>query len=315
MNSEQDSRYYVGVDVAKATMDVAIWGDENVTQYGNHPAGVAELVAWLAKQPVCGVVLEATGGLERLVVGELLAAEIPVVVVNPKRVRDFARASGRLAKTDRLDAHFLAHYGRTFEPPVMQATMVEADQLSDWVARRRQLVEILIAEKNRLRMSRDPVRPGVQAHVDWLGRELKAVEDAIEQLIDQNPQWQDTDNLLQTAPGVGSVVAHTLVADLPELGHLDRQQIAALVGVAPLNRDSGQKRGERHIYGGRAAVRASLYMAALTAAHRSPVIKAFYQRLLAAGKKKKVALTACMRKLLVMLNAMVRDHRPWLPTT
>lgn len=315
MNREQDSRYYVGVDVAKATMDVAIWGDEGVTQYGNHPAGVAELVAWLANQPVRGVVLEATGGLERLLVGELLAAGVSVAVVNPKRVRDFARAAGRLAKTDRLDAHVLAHYGRTFEPAVMQAKMAETEQLSDWVARRRQLVEMLTAEKNRLRMSRDPVRPGVQEHVDWLGRELEAVEDAIEQLIDQNPQWQDTANLLQTAPGVGPVVAHTLVAELPELGHLDRQQIATLVGVAPLNRDSGQRRGERHIYGGRATVRASLYMATLTATCHSPVIMAFYQRLLAAGKKKKVALTACMRKLLVMLNAMVRDHRPWLPAT
>jgi transposase len=294
-------------------LEVALWGQAGVRQYEYDAAGVAALIDWLGGQAVDGVIVEATGGLERVLVGELLAAALPVSVVNPKRVRDFARAAGQLAKTDRLDAQVLAHFGQTFNPPVLAAQTAEAEQLADLVGRRQQLVEMMTAEKNRLETSRGAMRQRVQSHIDWLAEEIEAINRAIEALLDSNPQWQETVNLLQTAPGVGPVTTQTLVAELPELGRLNRHQIAALVGVAPLNQDSGLKRGRRRVFGGRAAIRRVLYMAALTASRWNPVIRPFYQRLLAAGKKKKVALTACMRKLLVMLNAMVRDQKPWFP--
>jgi transposase len=313
MENEQGVVEYAGIDVSKATLEVAIGGQEEIRQYRNDPAGTEELVAWLMSQAVRGVIVEATGGLERLLVGELLAAEVPVSVVNPKRVRDFARAAGQLAKTDRLDAHILARYGRTFEPLALQAQTEEAEQLSSWVGRRKQLVEMMTAEKNRLGTSRGPVRQRLQQHIDWLHQEIEAINREIETLIGQNPEWQEMANLLQTVPGVGFVISRTLLAELPELGRLNRWQIAALVGLAPLNRDSGRRRGKRHVYGGRATVRSALYLAAMSAIQRNPTIKTFYQRLIASGKEKKVALIACMRKLLVMLNAMARDRRPWLP--
>lgn len=313
MRNEQG--VYVGVDVSKASLEVGMSGQAEVRQYGYDAAGVATLLDWLGEQAVAGVIVEATGGLERVLVGELLAAGQPVAVVNPKRVRDFARAGGQLAKTDRLDARVLAHFGQTFTPPVLAAQTEQAEQLADLVGRRRQLVEMMAAEKNRLATSRGAMRRRVQNHIDWLAEEIVSVTREIEALIDANPQWQATVNLLSTAPGVGPATTHTLLAELPELGHLNRGQIAALVGVAPLNHDSGLRRGRRRVFGGRATVRRVLYMATLTATRWNPAIRAFYLHLLAAGKKKKVALTACMRKLLVMLNAMVRDNRPWLPAS
>lgn len=222
MKNEQGKGSYVGVDVSKATLDVVIWGRQEVRQYRNHPDGTQELAAWLADQAVGGVIVEATGGLEQLLVCELRVAGIPVSVVNPKRVRDFARAAGQLAKTDRLDAHTLAHYGQTFEPPAQQARTQEGEQLSDWIGRRRQLVENMVAEKNRLGTSRGPVRKHIQQHIDWLKGQIEEINREIEALIEQNPEWQEKADLLQTSPGVGSVTSHTMVAELPELGRLNR---------------------------------------------------------------------------------------------
>jgi transposase len=304
---------YVGIDVAKATLDVGIWGEEGVETYSYDKAGLDQLSQALVGQPVARVVVEATGDLERRLVTALVMVGLPVAVVNPRRVRDFARAVGQLAKTDRLDAQVLAHFGQALQPPVYEAQSTEGEELSALVSRRQQLVAMLTAEKNRLNTAHGSVRRQVESHIRWLEEEIKVLDEAISQLIQADPHWQQQAELLRSVPGVGPVAASTLLADLPELGALGRQQVAALVGVAPLNHDSGRRRGQRHILGGRATVRRILYMVALTASRVNPVIRDFYQRLLAAGKCKKVALTACMRKLLVILNAMLRDQRPWNP--
>jgi transposase len=259
------------------------------------------------------IVLEATGGLEAAVVAELAHAGLAVAVVNPKRVREFARASGQLAKTDQLDADVLAHFAEAIRPPVRPLPSAESEQLAALVTRRRQILDMLTAEHNRQRTAPSAMRERIAAHITWLEAEEQALDAELRQFIDQNPTWHATDDLLQSAPGVGPVTSMTLVADLPELGHLDRQEIAALVGVAPMNRDSGSKRGKRRTQGGRARVRSVLYMAALSASRFNPVIRTFYQRLVQRGKEHKVALTACMRKLLVILNAMVKNQEPWRP--
>jgi transposase len=258
------------------------------------------------------IVLEATGGLEIPVVAALHAAGLPVVVVNPRQVRDFAKALGQLAKTDRLDAQVLAHFAAAIKPPLRPIKSKDEQELDALVSRRGQLVEMLTAEKNRLgSAATDTVREEIKDHIDWLKERIAELEEQLKAQLKNSSLWQGRDDILQSVPGIGAVVSFSLIADLPELGTLNRQKISKLVGVAPLNNDSGQQRGTRHIYGGRSRVRSMLYMAALTATRRNPVIKEFYERLLANKKLFKVAITACMRKLLSIINVMVRDSTLW----
>ena len=261
------------------------------------------------------MVLEATGGLEIPITGVLAAAGVLVVVVNPRQVRDFAKATGKLAKTDALDAQVLAHFAEVLRPALRPLPDAQTQALAALLARRRQLVEMLTAEKNRLSSAHTPVRKSLRTHIVWLERELSHTDRDLAHAIRESPVWREKDDLLQSVPGIGPVGTSTLLANLPELGTLTGKQIAALVGVAPLNRDSGTWRGKRTVWGGRAQVRAILYMSALTATRFNPVIRVFYQRLCAAGKAKKVALTACMRKLLIILNAMMKHRTRWAQTT
>lgn len=306
---------YAGIDVAKATLDVALLPSGEHWQLPYTSEGIAALVDRLRKAQVLRVVLEATGGWEVPLTAELGAAGIPVAVVHPRQVRDFARAVGKLAKTDALDAGVLALFAQRVCPPLRPLPDAQTQELSALLARRRQVVDMLTAEKNRLGRALPPVRPGLQRHIAWLKGELAALDDNLGHTLRASPLWREQEDLLRGVPGVGPVLALTLLAELPELGTLNRKQIAALVGVAPLNRDSGLLRGKRTVWGGRAPVRAALYMATLVATRYNPAIKSFYPRLLAAGKAKKVALTACMRKLLTILNAMLKHGSPWLYTT
>lgn len=305
------SRIYVGIDVAKDRLDVAQRPGTEAWSASNDDRGIADLVARLKTLRPALVILEATGGIELPLVGALAAAGLPVVVVNPRQVREFARATGRLAKTDAIDAQVLARFAEAVQPALRPLPDAATQQLSNLVTRRRQVMEMLTAEKNRLRTTAPAVRDHVKEHILWLERSLSDLDKELEQAIHSSDIWRAQDDLLQSAPGVGPVLSTTLLAELPELGTLNRKEIAALVGVAPLNRDSGTLRGRRTVWGGRSQVRAVLYMAALVATRFNPVIRAFYQRLQAAGKPKKVALTACMRKLLTILNAMMRHQIPW----
>jgi len=311
MSTRKDEEQYIGIDVSKERLDVGWLSGSWVKQYAYDEAGLRHLLQELGEIESGRVVIEASGGLERRLVGELVKAGLPVALVNPKRVRDFARAAGQLAKTDHLDALVLARFGEALEPPLYQAKSEEAEQLSDWVSRRKQLVDMRTAEKNRLSSARGDVRERIERHIGFLDEEIKTLEQDIESLINQHYQWQEKSKLLRSMPGVGQVTAATLIAELPELGQVNRQKIALLVGVAPLNQDSGHKRGKRRVYGGRATVRRVLYMAAVTATRSDPTLKAFLENLRARGKEWKVAITACMRKLLTILNAMVRDGREW----
>jgi transposase len=302
---------FVGIDVSKDRLDVALRPTPDRWAVVNDQSGIAGLVARLRHQAPTLIVLEATGGLEIPLTSELAAAGLPVVVVNPRQVRDFAKATGRLAKTDTLDASVLAQFAEAVRPALRPLPDAQTQALSALLTRRRQLIEMCTAEKNRLSTASPPVRKGIRAHITWLECRLADLDEELADTIRESPLWRDKDNLLQSTPGVGPVLARTLLASLPELGTLTRQQIAALVGVAPLNRDSGTFRGKRRVWGGRAHVRAALYMSALVATRFNPVICVFYQRLCAAGKVKKVALTACMRKLLTILNAMLKHQTPW----
>lgn len=302
---------FVGIDVSKDRLDVALRPTPDRWAVANDQSGIACLVACLRHQAPTLIVLEATGGLEIPLTSELAAAGLPVVVVNPRQVRDFAKATGRLAKTDTLDASVLAQFAEAVRPALRPLPDAETQALSALLTRRRQLIEMLTAEKNRLGTAPTPVRKGIRAYITWLEGRLAELDEELAHTIRESPLWRDKDDLLQSTPGVGPVLARTLLAGLPELGTLTRQQIAALVGVAPLNRDSGAFRGKRRVWGGRAHVRAALYMSALVATRFNPVIRVFYQRLCAAGKAKKVALTACMRKLLTILNAMLKHQTPW----
>jgi len=304
---------FVGIDVAKAHLDIAIRPGDKQWQVGYTEEGIQELVGQIAKFHPALVVLEASGGLEVTVVAALAVADLPVVVVNPRQVRDFAKATGKLAKTDALDAHVLAHFAEAIRPDCRSLPDSETQSLNALVARRNQVMTMLVAEKNRLRTSRPPVTQRIQLHTDWLKQELDEIDRELKEMLHNSPVWCEKENLLRTVPGVGPQLAVCMLAYLPELGTLDKKRIAALVGVAPFNRDSGTLRGKRTVWGGRSRIRASLYMAALVASRHNPVISAFYQRLLAAGKAKKVALTACMRKLLVILNAMLKNHSSWQP--
>ena len=304
---------FVGLDVAKGHVDVALRPSGEHWQAPTSEAGLAALVERLRASAPALVVMEATGGLEAPLLAALAVA-MPVAVVNPRQVRDFARAMGRLAKTDRLDAAVLAHFAEVVRPSKTELPTAESEALTAMLSRRQQLVEMLTAERNRLGATRVvSVRKDVEAHVAWLQQRLKDVDKDLDGMLRASAVWREKGALYRSVPGVGRVVATTLLAELPELGTLDRKKIAALVGVAPFNRDSGTMRGRRPIWGGRATVRSALFMAALVATRRNTVIKAFYERLLAVGKLKKVALTACMRKLLTMLNAMARNHTPWSP--
>ena len=306
---------FIGIDVAKRQLDVAERPSGARWLGSNDLAGIGGLVERLrGAEPVTLIVVEATGGYEIALVAALTAAQLPVVVVNPRQVRDFARAVGRLAKTDAIDAGVLAHFGEAVRPEPRAVPDDLTQALQGWLARRRQLLEMLLAEEQRLARAPGAIRTQIQQHVEWLRRQLRDVDRELHGLIRESPVWRESENLLRTAPGVGPVLATTLLADLPELGQLDRREIAALVGVAPLNWDSGQQRGTRHIWGGRAPVRTALYMATLAAVRCNPVIRAFFERLSAAGKPRKVALTACMRKLLTILNAMMRRRVGWQPT-
>ena len=305
----------VGIDVAKDQVDVAVRPTGQRWTISYDEAGVRELVSKVnALEPVM-VLLEATGGLELPLVVALATEALPVVVVNPRQVRDFARATGILAKTDSLDAAALAHFADAVRPEVRPLKDAETQVLASLVARRHQVIAMLVSEKNRLRTAINAVRPRVEAHIAWLEQELKDLDEGLRQTLRQSPLWREKDDLLRTVPGVGEQVSLTLLAYVPELGTLDRRQVAALVGVAPFNRDSGKLRGKRTVWGGRARVRALLYMGAVVASQYNPVIRDFYQRLLAAGKPKKLALTACMRKLLVILNAMLKHRSPWQAPT
>ena len=297
---------FVGIDVSKDRLDVALRPTSDRWALANDEPGIARLVERLRGLSPTLIVLEATGGLAVPLTSAVAAAGLPVVVVNPRQVRDFAKATGKLAKTDALDAAVLAQFAEAVRPALRPLPDAATQALSALLARRRQLIEMLTAEKNRLGSALPPVRPGIRAHISWLERRLAALDADLAQAIRESPVWREKDDLLQSVPGVGPVLATTLLASLPELGTLTRQQIAALVGVAPLNRDSGAWRGKRRVWGGRAPVRAALYMSALVATRFNPVLRAFYQRLCAAGKAKKVALTACMRKLLTILNAMLK---------
>lgn len=302
---------FIGIDVAKTRLDVAIRPTEQQWQADYTDKGIQELVKQIAELNPALVLLEASGGFEVPVVAALAIANLPVVVVNPRQVRDFARATGKLAKTDALDAQVLAHFAEAIRPRPRSLPDTETQSLTALVARRNQVMSMLVAEKNRLRTSRPPIRQRIQLHIDWLEQELDEIDRDLREMLRNSPIWREKEKLLRTVPGVGPQLAVSILAYLPELGTLNRKRIAALVGVAPFNRDSGTLRGKRAVWGGRSRVRAALYMATLVASRHNPVISAFYQRLLAAGKAKKVALTACMRKLLVILNAMLKHHSSW----
>jgi transposase len=305
-------RSFVGIDVAKQQLDVHLRPTDESFRLGRDDAGLTELVERLQRLAPVLVVLEATGGYEITVAAALGSAGLPVAVVNPRQIRHFARATGPLAKTDALDARVIALFAEAIQPVARPLPSAAAQALAERVARRRQLNEMLGAERNRHQQVRDPrLQRRIATHIRWLTQALADLEAELDDNIRSSPLWRATDNLLQSVPGIGDVTAYTLIADLPELGRLDRRKIAALVGIAPINRDSGTLRGRRMIGGGRPMVRCVLYMATLTAVRFNPVIALFYQRLIAAGRPKKVALTAAMRKLLTILNAILRDQRPW----
>ena len=311
---EEDARF-VGIDVSKAQLDVAVRPTGKRWTLPYDQTGIEGLIPQIVDLEPALVLLEATGGLELPLVAALAAAALPVVVVNPCQVRDFAKATGTLAKTDTLDAGVLAHFADAVRPEVRPLKDAETQVLNSLTARRRQVMTMLVSGKNRLGTAIGAVSPRIEAHIAWLEQELSDLDKGLRQTLRRSPVWREKDDLLRTAPGVGEQISLTLLANLPEPGTLNRRQIAALVGVAPYNRDSGALRGKRAVWGGRSRVRAVLYMGALVASRHNPAIRDFYQRLLAAGKPKKVALAASMRKLLVILNGMLKHGSPWCDMT
>jgi transposase len=307
----EKGKVYVGIDVAKASMEVAIHQTEQRWGISNDEAGIKQAVVRIQGLAPEIVVLEATGGFELPLATALAVAKVSVAIVNPRQVRDFAKASGKLAKTDTLDAQVIAHFAAAVRPEPRPLPDAQAEELGAILTRRRQLIGMLTAEKNRLHTAPKAIKGDIQTNIAWLKQRLVNLEGDLTRRIKDSPMWREKEDLLRGVPGVGPVLSATLLTELPELGTLDRRKIAALVGVAPLNRDSGTLRGRRTVWGGRARVRETLYMAALVATRHNPVIRRFYQRLLAAGKAKKVALTACMRKLLVILNAMLKHRTIW----
>jgi transposase len=304
---------FVGIDIAKARLDIAIRPSGEQWTAPNDEPGIEQLVSRFQELAPALVVLEATGGLEIPLAAALAAGGVPLAIVNPRQVRDFAKAVGQLAKTDALDAQLLARFGEAIRPTPRPVPDAQAQALAALLARRRQVIGMLVAEQQRLGTMLPAVRPRLEAHIAWLRQELAELDAELHQAIRSSPVWREKERLLRTVPGVGPVLAMTLVADLPELGQLNRKQIAALVGLAPLNCESGILRGRRIIWGGRGRVRAALYMSTLVAIKHNPALRPFYERLLAAGKPKKVALTACMHKLLLALNALLRKRVAWEP--
>jgi transposase len=305
------SDVFIGIDVSKATLDLAIHEQESTWRFSNDAAGVTELINFIAPSKTALIVLEATGGLEAGVTNQLIAARLPVSVVNPTRVREFAKAINQYAKTDRIDAKLIAHFAFKLRPAVTNGRSPEQSLLSAVVRRRQQVIQMLTAEKNRVHITAQAVLDSVTDHIAILERERDRLSQQIAELIRADPVWREKEQILQSVPGIGPVTAATLLAELPELGTVSRQKVASLAGVAPFNRDSGRKRGRRRTFGGRSQVRRTLYMAALSASKSNPVIRRFYQRLLERGKEKKVALTACMRKLLAIVNTMLLNMEPW----
>lgn len=306
---------FVGIDVSKARLDVAIRPTGERDSVANDKVGIKALVKRLAEIQPTLIVMEATGSLERQVSAALGGAGLPVVVVNPRQVRDFAKATGQLAKTDSIDALVLARFAEAVRPAVRPLPDEVTLELRALTSRRRQITEMIVAERNRIANASKAVRKRIDAHIRWLEAELERADKDLDQSIRQSPIWRENEDLLTSVPSIGPVVSRTLLAELPELGKLNHKQIAALVGIAPLNRDSGTFRGRRGIWGGRATVRAALYMAALVASRRNCVIRAFYKRLRDGGKAPKVALVACMRKLLTILNAMIKHKTRWSEST
>lgn len=304
------SQIVIGIDVSKESLDVAL--PAGVKSFDNHPEGHQRLIEQLQQHSLEAIIVEATGGYERAVVAELAAANLPIIVVNPRQVRDFARATGQLAKTDKIDALVLAKFGQAVQPPVRPIPSEKQLDLQQQIARRRQLVGMLTAESNRLGQATDKqVCKTIEVVRQTLQQQLDDLDHTLQQTVQETPAWREKENLLRSVPGVGPQTALSLLIELPELGCCSRQQIASLVGVAPINRDSGKLRGRRTTWGGRANVRSALYMATLVATRHNPVIREHYQRLISVGKRKKVALVACMRKMLCMLNAILRDQKPW----
>lgn len=308
----QEKRGYVGVDVSKDRLDMAVSSTGEIRSFGNQDADIGEATIWLRQVNPAIIVMEATGGMEVLLYVALQEANLPVAVINPRQIRDFAKCMGILAKTDKVDAKVLARYAAAIKPEARPSPDERARQFKTLVTRRRQLGDMIVAETNRARSTRDKaMKQRIHAHIDWLKQELANIDKDISGTIKEDPVWEAKDKLLQSVPGVGPVLSATIIAGLPELGVLTHREIAALVGVAPFNRDSGKHRGERRIWGGRCKVRQSLYMATLSATRFNPAIQTFYGRLVASGKKKKVALTACMHKLLTILNAMSKHNSYW----
>ena len=309
----QQNSSYVGIDVSKDSLDVFVRPEGQTWTLPYNQKNLNILVRQMCTLNPALIVLEASGGYEQRLLETLCRAGLPVARVSPRRVRAFARAAGLLAKTDRLDAAVLAHFGEVMQPPCYQLPDERQTRLRELVRRRRQLLDMRTAEKNRLRTASPQLREDIRMHIDWLSREVKRLDEEINRLLDQIPEWREKAALLGTVPGVGRVTAATLLAELPELGQADRKEIAALAGLAPISHESGRRRRKRRIQGGRAAVRSVLFMATLAAVRFNPVFRRRYERLLARGKEKMVALTACMRHLLVVLNAMARHNRSWNP--
>jgi transposase len=310
----EDSAVFVGIDVPKAQLDVGISNSDEQATLPNSERGIKELGEWIGKIPPTLVVLEATGGFEVPAAAALAAAGIAVVIANPRQVRDFAKATGQLAKTDEIDARILALFAERVRPPVRPLPDDAARALDAIIGRRRQIIDMITAEENRLGFALAPVQKGIQKHIRWLERQLSDVDQDLDELIRKSPVWKAKSDLLRDVPGVGPNLARTLIAELPKLGHLSHKQIAALVGVAPFPRDSGLMRGKRMIWGGRAPVRSALYLSVWSASKWNPAIRVFYERLRPRGKPPKVAQVACMRKLLTILNAMIHDGRKWDPS-
>jgi len=306
---------FIGIDVSKSALDVAVRPGDKILTFINDRVGIAACLRLSRRWKPAGFVIESTGGAEAAIVAALAAASLPVAVVNPRQARDFAKATGKLAKTDRLDAKVLAHFAEAIRPKLYRVLPAEQQAFVAMLTRRRQIIGMLVSERNRLPTASAEVATDVRAHIRWLERRLKLVDAELRVQVASSSAWREKDDLLQSVPGVGPTLSMTLLADLPELGSLDRKQIAALVGVAPLNRDSGSSRGRRQVSGGRKEVRTVLYMATISAIRYNASISAFWDRLNANGKARRVALVACMHKLLTVLNAMVRTGEQWRTLT
>lgn len=305
------SEAYVGIDVGKTWLDVARWGEEGVWRVANDEEGVAKVVERVTGWATRLIAVEASGGYEQLLVQSLLLKSQPVAVVNPTRVRALSKATGKLAKTDEIDGRLIAEYAFKIQPEVLAPKAAAEIRLNGLITRREQLVEMRAAEQNRLGTVTNSLQVDIREHIEWLSTRIQEFEAQIQAAIDSLPEWQSQAKCLDSIPGVGFITAATVMSEMPELGQLDRQKIAALAGLAPFNQDSGQKRGKRRIFGGRKGVRRVLYMACLSASRCNPIIRAMFQRLTKKGKLFKVAITACMRKLLTIMNAMIRDHADW----